>query len=367
MKVTPATNTINPQTAGALFRLSETMNDLVMETTAWFIVMLRHLFKIITLRDRLFALSYNKMESYHTAIEIIRLFIYIFRNATIEGDWKVTLTHMIMCLEAILEIQEELLQKESLDFLCLARFSQDCIENEFSNIRIQRPKPSALECKNRLKQLAISRKAVSINSSSYNFNGSPTLIDLMSRIKKPKETDTLSSIVFLQLNVTEPLTDEEEEILYKMCGYVVFKLKQRIKCTDCYLKLLHSGPVLHPRGGFVKACEFLEGALVSVSGEVFQLLKAIELILKGIKNQLKDVGQALKAKLEHYLKKELSNFTISTCHNRNDFLISRYCSIRLRQISLELSSISANKNNTSAFGSKSMGSRLLADNFNPVK
>lgn len=92
-----------------------------------------------------------------------------------------------MCLEAILEIQEELLQIESLDFLCLARFSQDCIENEFSNICIQQPKPSALECKNRLKQLALLRKAVSISNSSYNFDGSSTLIDLLSRNEKPKK------------------------------------------------------------------------------------------------------------------------------------------------------------------------------------
>lgn len=151
-----------------------------------------------------------------------------------------------------------------------------------------------------------------------------------------------------------------------MCGYVVFKLKQRIKCTNCYSKLLHSDPVLHPRSGFVKACEFLEGALVSVSDEVFQLLKVVELILKGVKNQVKNVGQALKTELEHHLRRELTTFTISTCHNRKDLLISRYCSIRLCQISSELS-IPASKSNTSAFGSKSMGSRLLADNFNPVK
>lgn len=81
-----------------------------METTSWFIVNLRHLFKIISSRDRLFALSFHKMDWYHTAIEIIRLFICIFRNSTIEEEWKVILTHMIMCLEFILEIQEELLQ-----------------------------------------------------------------------------------------------------------------------------------------------------------------------------------------------------------------------------------------------------------------
>lgn len=313
MKVTPATNTLSSQTAGALFRLSEIMNDSIMETTAWFILMLRHLFKIMTSRDRLFALSFNKMDCYYTAIEIIQLFICIFRNATINGDWKVTLTHMIMCLEAILEIQESLLQVESLDFLCLARFSQDCIENEFSNIRIQRPKPSALECKNRLKQLAISRKAVSMNNSGYNFDGATTLLNIISRNEKPKETDTLPEIILPQLHEIESLTDEEEEILYKMCGYIVFKLKKRIKCTNCYSKLLHSDPVYHPRSGLVKACEFFEGILISVSDEVFKLLKTVELILQAIKNKVKYVGQGLKTKLEHHLRKELTTFTISTC------------------------------------------------------
>lgn len=178
---------------------------------------------------------------------------------------------------------------------------------------------------------------------------------------------TLPSIILPKLNTIESLTDEEEEILYKMCGYVVFKLKKRIKCINCYSKLLHSGPVLHPRSGFVKACEFLEECLVSVSDEVFQLLKAVELILKGTKNQIEDVRQALQAKLHHHLRKELTAYTISTCHNMKDLLISRYCSMKLCQISSKLSSIHANKTNTSAFGSKSIGSRFLADNFNPIK
>lgn len=78
MKVLPTTNIISPQTAGALFRLSEIKNDPVMQTTAWFILMLRHLFKIMTSRDRLFALSFNKMNNYHQAIEIIIAYLFAF-------------------------------------------------------------------------------------------------------------------------------------------------------------------------------------------------------------------------------------------------------------------------------------------------
>jgi len=99
---------------------------------------------------------------------------------------------------------------------------------------------------------------VSISNSSYTFDESLTLIDLMSRKEKSKEIDTLSSNVFLHLDVMESLTDEEEEILYKMCGYIVFKLKQRIKCANCYTKLLHSGPIAHPKSSFLQCCEWRE-------------------------------------------------------------------------------------------------------------
>lgn len=206
-----------------------------------------------------------------------------------------------------------------------------------------------------------------MNNSSYNFDGATTLLNIISRNEKPKETDTLPEIILPQLHEIESLTDEEEEILYKMCGYIVFKLKKRIKCTNCYSKLLHSDPVYHPRSGLVKACEFFEGILISVSDEVFKLLKTVELILQAIKNKVKYVGQGLKTKLEHHLRKELTTFTISTCHNTKDLLISRYCRMRLYQISSDLSNISIEKSRTAAFGSKSMGSRLLADNFNPTK
>lgn len=146
---------------------------------------------------------------------------------------------------------------------------------------------------------------------------------------KPKETDTLPLNLFSPLHAIEPLTDEEEEILYKMCGYILFKLKLRIKCTNCYLKLLHSDPVPHTRSCFLKAYKFFEGALVSVSDEVFQLLKAVELIIKDVKNNIKHVGQGFREKLENHLKSELTTFTINTCHDTKDILISRYCSMRL--------------------------------------
>jgi len=111
----------------------------------------------------------------------------------------------------------------------------------------------------------------------------------------------------------------------------------------------------------------VEGALVSVSDEVFQLLREVELILRSVKNKIKDIGHTLKEKLEQYLKKKLSTFIISTCHDTKDILISRYCSMRFCQIASELSNMSVTKNNLSTFSSKSMESRLLADNFNPRK
>ncbi|XP_025993618.2 uncharacterized protein LOC113004464 [Solenopsis invicta] len=89
------------------------------------------------------------------------------------------------------------------------------------------------------------------------------------------------------------LSLEEEEILYKMCGYVVHKLQSKIKCNVCYNSLLHRGLVDHPKAGLLLVCEFVQDALVRVSDEVYQILHGAELILMASQNVFKDLEESL--------------------------------------------------------------------------
>lgn len=153
--------------------------------------------------------------------------------------------------------------------------------------------------------------------------------------------------------------------MYKICGHVVYKLKPHIKCVNCYLKLLHSEDVPHPRAGFTLASELVNDALVKVSDEVFQLFKSVEVILQAIKPQLKNIKSSIKLQIQNHIHTVLSHLSLSTCHDIRPQLLKKFIGMRLNQLSANLSLIRSDQSKSSAFGSKSMGSRLLADNFNP--
>jgi len=69
--------------------------------------------------------------------------------------------------------------------------------------------------------------------------------------------------------------------------------------------------------------------------------------------------------IQNHINKVLSHLTLSTCHDIRPLLLKKFIGMRLHQLSAHLSLIRSDQSKSSAFGSKSMGSRLLADNFNP--
>lgn len=252
-----------------------------------------------------------------------------------------------------------LLQEQSFEFIYLGNLTQDLVENKFSQIRSSYPKPTARDVKYRLKNLSISGEATRVSNSSYDYDDSPTLISLMQRIEKSREQTSEVSVELPKLQDCSSLS-LEEEVLYKMCGYVLRMLQSNIKCKLCYNNLLHQELVDHPKAGLLRVCEFVQGALVRVSDEVYQILHGAESIIMVPQNTFKDLQGSLKRILECHLIKELSSFPLSTCHNQRETLISRFLSMRLRQL------LPQQKSDTStAFASKSVGSRLLADSFNP--
>lgn len=117
MKVSSATNVINSHTAGALLHISRLKNDPSMQTTAWFILLLRQWFKIMTSRNFTYALNFHNMESYNKAVSIIRLISFIMKHANFGKYWKVVQTHAVMCCEVALELQNYLLINEGFQFV----------------------------------------------------------------------------------------------------------------------------------------------------------------------------------------------------------------------------------------------------------
>ena len=56
-------------------------------------------------------------------------------------------------------------------------------------------------------------------------------------LTKLKEQTVETHYDFSKLNDCEPMSKTIQQIFYRMCRYIVFKLRNFIKCEDCYLKL----------------------------------------------------------------------------------------------------------------------------------
>merc|ERR1719411_341638 len=83
-----------------------------------------------------------------------------------QGRWQPTQTGIILSTTAILELQERLLS-EGLPFILTSRFSQDKLENLFSQIRRRRATPTPFEFRNALKIVTIAQFLYKPKGGSY--------------------------------------------------------------------------------------------------------------------------------------------------------------------------------------------------------
>jgi len=197
------------------------------------------------------------------------------------GAWNMFQTHLIIATKSTLELQEYLLTEGGYTFYSQGKATQDVAESGFSNVRSNRPKPSALDFKFRFKQLCVVGQDDKISRSSYHPDSTPSLIDVLRKMKPPVAFTT--DVIGLPSPQHCPeLSQDLQVILYKLCGYVVFKLKKNVKCQGC-LQSLEGSPYgegnPHRLSGFVDCSDFLPCALQRVSGEVDSIRHVVEKVM----------------------------------------------------------------------------------------
>ncbi|EZA55103.1 hypothetical protein X777_05358, partial [Ooceraea biroi] len=163
----------------------------------------------------------------------------VFENMKVGcGTWKPCQTHVILTTKSMIQLQERLLNEEEFLFFFPGRASQDSLENGFANVRRGCSKPTALQFKSRLRQMCIIGGDKTIPTSSYTCDEAPSLLTVLLIKVSENEKDIVETHCdFPTLSDCEPMSDNVKQAFYRMCGYVVFKLRYSIKCEDCYLKL----------------------------------------------------------------------------------------------------------------------------------
>ena len=147
MKVSGALNFFSNSVKAGLHYLVECegySKDLL--TTAWFIGMINKWFDLMSSRHPIMALSNVNESCYKQAILHLEQVIRVFHEIRIgvNAKWKPVQTGVILSTTSILNLQSNYLAKGH-RFLLTSRFTQDCLENLFSSIRLKNPVPTALD------------------------------------------------------------------------------------------------------------------------------------------------------------------------------------------------------------------------------
>lgn len=130
--------------------------------------------------------SKNKVAKF----QFLKDLVDIFQNIEIGKGWKPLNTGMIMSTLSLWAISNDLLNK-GYKFVLLHRFTQDALENIFSQIRRKAgSSPSALECKRALKLITVSQFISDVKRSSYMSDSDLFLIDHVPSVVSKQNTDS---------------------------------------------------------------------------------------------------------------------------------------------------------------------------------
>ena len=245
------------------------------KTTAWFLDTVRKWFDLISSRTSQLALSKLSEEKHGETTAFLKQVIELFMNVKIgiKGAWKPIQTGVVTTTKSLLGLQDLLLNRKGVSFVMTSRFSQDALENLFSQVRFKNPTPSALEFKTNLRAITIAQFLTEKKNSNYQNDESDYRADFL---KFPTHSMSKGKTQPPKLFLSSPLTTEntihEKEIavLKYVAGYTLHKVKKKSKtCEICVGKVIERNP---PADGpsFTKFRDYTGHSLFHIQEKVFQ-------------------------------------------------------------------------------------------------
>lgn len=116
-----------------------------------------------------------------------------------------------------------------------ARFTQDCIENLFSNIRKKFPAANALQFKQSLKIHSISQYLQVVNNTNYEQDKGEFVVNFLEDRKRNENRNIPSEIPETPAyKISVRLDNVHLNILYALSGYIIHKIsKLPTVCKTC--------------------------------------------------------------------------------------------------------------------------------------
>lgn len=301
-----------------------------------------------------------KPDVYQETLQFLTFFKTMIHSIEVghQRKWKPWQSAIILATNSILRLQDMFLNRKNYTFLLTGRFTQDCIENLFSQIRIRQKKPTALQFRNLLKSICISQYLTDVPGSSYDPDDREWLIDFPSNVRqlgKQKESEkenvsvppAVSSGSVSAPSAMQTLNESERNVMYHISGLIIHKVaKKGSVCSTCVSKCISEQPFLANFSKFTILKDFTGNALVYANEETFIFFEKLESLIRahvktsdisGINQFEKIVALLSTVKTNHFLE----------CHKIKDKLIRKFALFRLK-------TLEPKKSRNKKFDSKSM-------------
>lgn len=168
MKVNKAKNIFSHDVSCSFKYISSELDKSEYICAAWFVAVISKWFSLMTSRYYKIALGKNNTTLYEENIAFLKEVIHIFNHLHIgNGTFKPVQRGVMLSTQSILDLTEYLLSERNFKYVLTSRFTQDCVENLFSQIRSKNVIPDALQFMRDIKVISIAMYMREIKTGNY--------------------------------------------------------------------------------------------------------------------------------------------------------------------------------------------------------
>lgn len=308
-------------------------------TTAYLIDAMALWYTYITARSRDMALSLVKGDAYDKAIKSLKHFQQLIYNSRVGSQrrWKPWQSAVVMTTDCFLRLSDYFLRQCGYDFILGGRFTQDCLENIFTQLRRHQSRPTAIQVKDNLKLLTVSQYMTDVNNSSYIWDSCDWLLSFPDHLKGLNESEELQNLdfeddglddVFLEESILTP--SSEQNVVYYLSGMILRQIsKQSNACSNCINSCVTNNIPHDNVTKFASLKDYTGSALTYVNIETYNYFIKLEHVFKENITTMKMLNQDLEARFYSLMKNVEANH-IPDCHDMKHKLMKRYIQFRLK-------------------------------------
>ncbi|XP_058811147.1 uncharacterized protein LOC131675796 [Topomyia yanbarensis] len=330
MKVINSEKYVNPNVSAAWRFYSDVANRPDVLPTAFFIECFSKWFRLS--KNRTFKLAHSKQNSevYQQTLDIYNFFKNLMFKIEVgsKRNWKPWQASTILTINSILRLQQYFLNDKQYKFLLTCHFTQDCVQNVVSQIRLRQKRPTALQFKSLLKRLSISQYMTEISGSSYDPDERDWLLNFPSNVKELKrqriqEKENTEKAITVQNDLVPlhkhtfsiRLNDSESNVVYHIAGMVIHKIAIRGSvCVCCINDCIAKKPFLASFNKFTILIDFTGQTFVYVNENTFKYFVRLEIVFRQTINEAEhDKGSIFEKLLHIFNTVHVSH--LSSCNN----------------------------------------------------